>query len=278
MALKTIGLTLLEAASTDWLVPAACILARRDGAHLVGVYAAEPLMAYGGGTAFDPVIVPEFLDWQKDEAEAIRTAFETRLAEEGIAGEFRGLEAGRLDEDFLADGLRGCDLVISPRVDRASGSFRAARLQEQVIRTVGRPVLILPKARAELAPAQRIAIGISATREATRAAFDALLLAAPGAAIDLVAVGPDSQPGRIAFDLRQDLAAAFDRHGFATTLVDRHGALGQAGEMLLAAAAELGADVVATGAFGHSRTYDFVIGAATTHLLAHAELPVLLSK
>jgi nucleotide-binding universal stress UspA family protein len=36
--------------------------------------------------------------------------------------------------------------------------------------------------------------------------------------------------------------------------------------------------MLATGAFGHSRAYDFVIGAATRALLNDAKLPVLFSK
>ena len=41
---------------------------------------------------------------------------------------------------------------------------------------------------------------------------------------------------------------------------------------------EMGADMMATGAFGHSRAYDFVIGAATRSLLSDAKLPVMFSK
>ncbi|HBB84454.1 MAG TPA: hypothetical protein DC031_14580, partial [Sulfitobacter sp.] len=43
-------------------------------------------------------------------------------------------------------------------------------------------------------------------------------------------------------------------------------------------AMERGADMVAVGAFGHSRAYDLVIGAATRDLLRHSEVPVLFSR
>ncbi len=36
--------------------------------------------------------------------------------------------------------------------------------------------------------------------------------------------------------------------------------------------------MIAIGAFGHSRAYDFVIGAATRDLLRHSELPVMFSR
>ena len=41
---------------------------------------------------------------------------------------------------------------------------------------------------------------------------------------------------------------------------------------------ERGADLIVTGAFGHSRLYDFVIGAVTLDLMKDAECPVLFSR
>jgi nucleotide-binding universal stress UspA family protein len=49
-------------------------------------------------------------------------------------------------------------------------------------------------------------------------------------------------------------------------------------DVLAHEAFEMGADMIATGAFGHSRAYDFVIGAATRNLLSDAKLPVMFSK
>ena len=43
-------------------------------------------------------------------------------------------------------------------------------------------------------------------------------------------------------------------------------------------AEELGADMIVTGAFGHSMIYDFVIGAVTSDLLSSMKLPVLFSN
>ena len=48
--------------------------------------------------------------------------------------------------------------------------------------------------------------------------------------------------------------------------------------VLLREAFERGCDMVATGAFGHSGVYDFIIGAATRDLLQDARIPVLFSK
>jgi nucleotide-binding universal stress UspA family protein len=279
MTIKTIGLTLLSAAETEWVTTAACALARAFDAHLIGVHAAELIIPFSGVTAFDPVMAPEFLDWQVDEARTIGATFQTVTSREAMSAEFRGQEAGTLGaEAFLLEGLRAADLVVSAQLERGGWNQTALRLQEQVIRSSGRPVLVLPRERPLAGLASHLLLGISPTRESARAAHDALMLAAPGATIDLLSVSREAQPGRVSFDFRQDLAAALDRLGYSVSLVDREGPAGEAGEVLLEAAAERGADLVATGAFGHSRTYDFVIGAVTGHLLGNATLPVLFSK
>lgn len=279
MKIKTIGLTLLSAETTGWLAPVASTLARRHDAHLIGVHAAEPIVPYTTVTAFDPIVAPAYLDWQDDQARDIRKLFEDATSREGVKAEFRGQDTGAIGaEAYLVDALRACDLVISPRVDKSAWSPVAARLQEQVIRHSGRPVLVLPKGSGFNAPVSRLMMGISNTREANRAAHDALALASSGAVIDLVSVLPQSTSEPLGFDFRQDLAMALDRLGYKVNLVDRSGEAADAGEVLLRASAELGAELVVTGAFGHSRTYDFVIGAVTGHLLSVAEVPVLYSK
>ena len=168
-------------------------------------------------------------------------------------------------------------LVVIGRLDRTRGDWSRARFQDELVRQSGRPVLLFPPAAPLRDPVRHLLIGWSATREATRAAHDALALLEPKARIDILTIG-HRRDDRLTTDARHDLAAAFDRKGFRVELIDRDDAAGHAGKILLRTAAERGAELVATGAFGHSRLYDFVVGAVTSHLLAHAALPVLLSK
>ncbi|MCZ0964537.1 universal stress protein [Paracoccus benzoatiresistens] len=278
MSIRTIGLALLSVESTEWLTTAACALAQANEAHVIGVHAADPIIPYMSEAVYDPVLAPEFLDWQVEEALATRTSFEAVVKRAGVTAEFRGQEIGLNAEAFLLDGLRACDLIVSPALEQRSLTEVNRHLQEQLIRNSGRPVLVLPQKHPIMGPVMRLMIGVSPTREATRAAHDALMLAGPGAAIDLVSVTPASQPRRMSFDFRQDLAAAFDRLGFKVNLVDRDGRAGETGEVLMTTALELGAELVVTGAFGHSRSYDFIVGAATSYLLDHAHRPVLYAK
>jgi nucleotide-binding universal stress UspA family protein len=51
---------------------------------------------------------------------------------------------------------------------------------------------------------------------------------------------------------------------------------GPFGEQLLAKAAELGADLLVTGAYMHSPLREMLLGGVTRYLLGHAEIPVLM--
>ena len=74
------------------------------------------------------------------------------------------------------------------------------------------------------------------------------------------------------------LSRALDRHGFKTEVVARTASRGQVAEELEEIAFEADADLIVTGAFGHSRLYDFVIGAVTLDLMRNSRLPVLFSR
>lgn len=272
---KTFAVAMFTVQEARWLAPAASTLARTFGAHLTGIHATQPITRYSG-EAIDAMA--EFAEWQRGETEEIRKVFDAATGAAGISAEFRAQTAGRMDaEDYLLDGVRAADIVLLARTDRHGWLREGARFQELIIRHSGRPVLVLPEKHCLTAAARHLVIGVAQTREATRAVHDALMLAQPGAKIDLLSVGGGgTEP--LVLDFRQDLAACLDRRGYKVDLLDRYGDSGTAGEVLLQTAFEQGADLLVTGAFGHSRMFDFVIGAVTSMLLEKAEMPVLMSK
>ena len=50
----------------------------------------------------------------------------------------------------------------------------------------------------------------------------------------------------------------------------------RAGEALLEAARDVGADLLVMGAYGRSRFSEWALGGATRHVLTHAQMPVLM--
>lgn len=276
---RTIAATFLDTSEANWLAPMAAALCRSFDAHLIGAHWVEPLPPMGGDLVSDPVILPEFLEWERKEGAAIRERFELAVKAEDIRAEFRTpTETGGIVADFFIDSCRAADLVLSARVPRHAGRAADVRLQERLIREAGRPVLVLDEKAALTRPARHVLVGVSCTREAMRAVNDMLYLADKGARIDLLSVSSPEGERRAVSDLREDLAAALDRRGFDVTLLDRTKTTSEPGDEMLRTARERGAEMIAVGAFGHSRLYDFVIGAVTSLLLEKAHLPVLFSK
>ena len=78
---------------------------------------------------------------------------------------------------------------------------------------------------------------------------------------------------RSAFDAAKHLA----RHGIKATPAETMANDLDAATVILNHAADLGADLVVIGGYGHSRMRELVLGGVTRFLLQHMTVPVLMS-
>ena len=78
-------------------------------------------------------------------------------------------------------------------------------------------------------------------------------------------------------DAAREIAVCLDRHGVNVNLSHFKESDLAIGDELLNKASDCGADLIVSGAYGHSRMYDFMVGATTPHLMKHMTVPVLLS-
>lgn len=138
---------------------------------------------------------------------------------------------------------------------------------------VGRPLLVVPRFGRFPSVGRRVLVAWNGSREATRAVFDALPLLRQAELVTVMTFdSPDE--GR---EAGADISLALARHGVTVEVV--HSTLGgiDAGNALLSRAADLGADLLVMGAFGHSPLRERMLGGATRHILDHMTVPVLLS-
>jgi nucleotide-binding universal stress UspA family protein len=276
---KTILVCLTTPDHTDALLRVAVPLARKYRAHLIGLHTIEALSVYPGiamhvpGPAFE-----QFNESQQREAEAIRAIFDARLAPELVPCEFRLLRAEAMSAGTrMVESARAADLVIMAQEDGAVDRPDQHHVQERVIRESGRPVIVVPPDHDGAEIGDSFLIGWSDTREAARAAHDMLALANDGAAVTVLRVGRSA--GDALHDSRGiDLVETLARHGLNPSLAQRDLNGASVADVLEQAAFEIGAGLIVTGAFGHSKVYDFVIGATSHALLRGAKLPVLFSK
>ncbi|WP_138933471.1 universal stress protein [Roseovarius arcticus] len=280
MAIKTIVVGLMTAEDAEWLVPAACAVANTYGSHLIGVHPVEANLPY---VSVDGMVSdlsgPMFYDWQIEETAAIKATFDRLTRVEDFVAEWRTQDVRTTDAaSFLTGIARNADLVMIGQPDTGENRRNETALYENVIRQSGRPVLMVPRGHVIESIGQHFLFGWSDTDEAARAVHDAMTLAKPDAQVDILYVGHDSQDSAAGPSARRDLAAAIDRHRIKTELITSSADAEGIAATLLRHAFERGCDTVVTGAFGHSRTYDFVIGAVTHELMEKATLPVLLAK
>jgi nucleotide-binding universal stress UspA family protein len=279
MGPKTILVCLTTPENAETLMKVAVPLARKHGAHLVGLHTIEALLVYPSIAMHIPE--PAFAAFnasQKKEAQGIRDIFTKHTQSEDFVSEFRLVraEAASANERMI-ESARAADLVIMAHEDKDRDRYDQRQAQSYVIRESGRPVIVVPLDYEGPEIGANILLGWSDTREATRAAHDMLGVADDGAALTVLRVEKPSKD-ILQDDDAVDIAEMFARHGLKTTLERRAPSGHSIADTLNKVAFEKGADLIVTGAFGHSKAYDFVLGATTYALLKEQQIPVLFSK
>lgn len=276
---KTILVCLTTPENAETLLKVAVPLARKHNAHLVGLHTVEALLVYPGIAMHIPESAfAAFNVSQKEETETIKKIFSQHTRNEDFVSEFRLNRAEAVSAtDQMVECARAADLVIMAHDDKETDRYDQRHAQVQVIRESGRPVIVVPLNYDGPEIGANLLLGWSDTREAARAAYDMLGLADAGANLTVLRVGKAPQDALNDSDAI-DIVEMFARHGLKTTLEHRVPMGHSIAEVLTKAAFEMGADLIVTGAFGHSMAYDFVLGATTHALLRDQKLPVLFSK
>ncbi|WP_170311889.1 universal stress protein [Sulfitobacter sabulilitoris] len=279
MHLKTLLVCLTTPDNAQTLMRAAVPLARACGAHLIGLHTIEALLVYPGiamhipGPAF-----AEFNKSQHNQAQEIKDVFDRHTRAEDFVSEWRLVRTESASAaDRMIESARAADLVLLSQADKQHDRVDQSHIQQRLIRESGRPVIMIPLGYDGPEIGNTVLMGWSGTREATRAAHDVMLVARDKAEIGVLHVG-DMETDELTDHPTIELAEMYARHGYAARVIHRERAGKSVMDSLHHDAFEIGADLIATGAFGHSWVYDFVIGAATRDLLAKARLPILFSK
>jgi nucleotide-binding universal stress UspA family protein len=280
MSYKDLLVVLDAAPDTAARIELAAGLAERFGAHLVGLYPVpSPELPRAAGYADLAALEPIYRDWRARamaQAEETRSAFEELARQRGIAVEWRA--PGNGDEADPALHARYVDLAILGQRNPAGDDAALARPRpEQVTLASGRPVLVVPYAGHFATVGRNVVVAWNAGREAARAVADAMPLLAAAEAVTVLAVDPQIGPTAQGELPGADIALHLARHGVAAQTERTVSADVPIGEVLLSRLADLGADLLVMGAYGHSRTRELLLGGATRSILASMTVPVLMS-
>jgi len=173
--------------------------------------------------------------------------------------------------DVAAVHARYLDLSLVP-VEYSNETSRM--MAEVVVFGSGRPVLLVPD-RLKPSAFDHVAIAWDGSRAAARAVADARAILERAKRISVLTVY-DEKPIKEK-DAGERLAAALRESGLPAQALVLDSEDCPIAETLQLGALEHNANLLVMGGYGHSRLRDFVLGGATTGVLADLRLPVLLS-
>jgi nucleotide-binding universal stress UspA family protein len=258
----------------------AAALAERFAAHLVGLY---PLLVPQRPRElgyFDPALLDPFFESLREQARAaadeVREQFERVARLRGLSAEWRLVPEGPDADPALH--ARYADLTILGQLDPDRGETEGLRPRpEQVTLASGRPILIVPYAGRFENVGQRVVIAWNSAREAARAVHDAMPLLVAAEAVTVLTIDPSEGPLGHGELPGADISLHLARHGVKAQVERTVSADLPVGEVLLSRLADLGADLLVMGAYGHSRMRELLLGGATRSLLQSMTVPVLMS-
>jgi len=260
------------AAQVDAPVRLAAGLADRFNATLIGMSALEVKPQ----VVTDAVVIQDLVEAdikeRRDKLAAKGAWFRHAAGAERRKVEWRSM----LDfpTEALARAARCADLVVIRRT-RSSTDVYSALDPGGAILKVGRPVLLVPDG-ASMLRAEHVVIGWKDRREARRAVQDALPFLHEAERVTIVEICGDGEEDA-AREHIDDVARYLARHrisGGPRIILHREGSGAAA---LVRLAQEEGADLLVTGAYGHSRLGEWIFGGVTRDLLAMSPLCCLMS-
>lgn len=267
--MKTLLVPIDTSAAMPAVLATADLAARHLGARIEAL-ASRP--GYAELIAPDPIVAVSIPAQNWDDAgyaRQVRNVFETFVASnaENQAGERLRWRGGDPVEDTALGMLaRTYDVTVFARPGPGGARMTAF---EAVLFESGRPLLMAPP-QPRRTFGETIAVHWNRSTETARATALAMPLLQRAKRVILLSVDGNSVPGPSA----RDALAGFEANGVAATektIASRTGP----GEALLSEAQALGADLLVKGAYTQSRLRQMIFGGATSHILAHATIPVL---
>lgn len=274
MSYKTILVHLNDKRGAELLLEPAMALASRYKAHLIGmhVYSSVPATTLPYGSRVGSLVTAEC-----KKTEEVAATFARMTGTQSFPTEWRALEVLHVDlASVLMHHSRTADLVIAAQTDRGSDSSPLRDLPERLALGSGRPVLVVPFVSRHSAIGRNVAIAWKAGRESARAVFDALPLLHRANKVHILQIKERGEKEKVRA-LDNSIVVALARHGIKAAVGTSIASDLGVGAEILSRVADLDADLLVMGAYGHSRIRELAFGGVTRYIAQHMTVPTLLS-
>jgi nucleotide-binding universal stress UspA family protein len=277
MSYATVMVSLALDQSNEACLEAACQIAERFDAGIVGITASQfsPPLYFTSGALAQKLI---------DEG---RASITKRIAE--LESQFLGVvknRAGHVEwrsaidfpARYIQQEARCADIIVTGGDKGAFSDPLVQASPKDLVMQAGRPLFIAPDS-VDWLDLRSVLVAWKDTTQARQAIADALPMLRKAKAVTVAEIPEQQGDGRSAAASRvHDVVAWLSRHGVtASELVpDKDEARGAAVQ-LDGIAADVGAGVIVAGAYGRSRFREMILGGMTQHLVTQSARCVLLS-
>jgi nucleotide-binding universal stress UspA family protein len=260
-------------ARREHIVRAATALAHRFASNLIGVSAIPIRAPFITDGMIVSVASDTEIDGMRERLQAKEHWFRQRAAPLHRVPEWRS----ELDfpTEFLISQSRCADLIMVNPNREFHGVYSSLDAAGLILRA-GRPVLVVPT-EVESVRAERVVIGWKDTREARRAIADALPFMHEATQVTVAEVRTEGEDEAAARRSVDDIVRYLARHRIkvdAKVFLQPESSIAA---RLIRLAQDEGADLLVTGAYGHSRLGEWVFGGVTHELLTKCPVCSLMS-
>lgn len=245
-------------------------LAASQGAHVTAVYMIPPfnIPVYAGG-AIPADIGDQYYAEAEAAAKPIIETFEAAIkAQSDVTGEIR-TTSRTLPFDVLQDGALFADLIVLGQPHAEGYDPASDLLIGDIALSAGLPVLGVPRVGDYEGLGKNVLVAWTRRRESTRVLREALpLLESAERVLVLRANAPDD--GREA-----EIGAYLARHNVKVDIKDVTAKDISVADAILNTVSDEACDLIAMGAYGHSRVREYAFGGVTRDILRHMTVPTL---
>jgi nucleotide-binding universal stress UspA family protein len=280
MAYRTILVHLNDERRMMRLLAPTLALAERWNAHVIAASALPPVYVLPAGAPGigDAFVIDEHRKSYQQEVARIEVALREVTAGRALVAELRLEDANSSSVAACIGGIARCaDLVVASQTDSDWSGSNFHDVAERFIVESGRPVLLIPNAGHFDTVGKRVLLAWNSTKEAARAAFDALPLLKLAEQVIVISISQDQDLAGVGAVPTADICASLARHGVKCTALNREETSSDVGRTLLAEAVDRNCDLLVMGCYGHSRLREFILGGATRTVLTSMPIPVLMS-
>jgi nucleotide-binding universal stress UspA family protein len=288
MAIRKLLLPLTGTEAGVAALATALLIARIWDAHVTALHVrvdardVAPLAGEGLSGAMIEEMMSATEKESSDRAHAVRSMFERFVtdhqvtvaeARPGLLGATASFASvtGR-EEDLVAQQARLADLTVVPHPE-AGEDISSSDALHAVLFDSGRPVLIAPM-HEPTSIGKRICVAWNGTAESAAAVLGALPWMQRAEGVRILTAEGYQRRGPAA----PELAAYLAMHHVHADIATFNPVEKDVGKGLLAAASHYGADLLAMGAYSHSRLRQLILGGVTRSVLEHSKLPVMMNR